>query len=156
MARVNKKRIDEIFGKIYGNFNELDFSQKRELLMHLERKAMLYNGKEISEVKAVGIALEKIKYHFARIYSEGKSVSTLITLKKYIDFVDNEYKELQKYRQGNSGLERIKELITYLEIRLNLDVSFYGSLFNIYEECLYNRNLSFDYIVLSSERRNNR
>ena len=85
MAKVNKKYIESIFNKIHEDFNRLDYSQRNELLKSMEKKAKIFNGKGISDVEAIGISFEKIKYHFARIYGEGKAKSTLVNLKKSID-----------------------------------------------------------------------
>lgn len=153
MARVTKKNIEIIFDKIYENFTEFDYGLKREMLQYIENKSKVYNGENMSDKKAIEIAFEKIKYHFARIYAEGKSKKTLVNLKRYIDYVEQGYEYIgQEYNQRETVI--FKDLITYLEISLNLDVSFPTSLLNIYEYCKEKDNLSFGRIIANSERGN--
>ena len=158
MSKVNKKNIEKIFYKIEENFNELEYREQLEVLMNMEKKATMYNGEDMSDMKAIEIAFDKVKYHFARIYSEGKAKSTLVNLKNYIDLVESgcRYIKTTNYWQQERAMLVIRDLITYLEINLNLDISFYTSLLNLYHECLEKDNLSFNNVAQYSERRKNR
>lgn len=158
MAKVNKKYIESIFNKIHKNFNQFDYSQKNKILKSIEKKAKILNGKNISDVEAIAISFEKIKYHFARIYGEGKAKSTLVNLKKSIDFIEYGYSCIKSFKdeEKERELEVIKDLITFVEISLNMDISFYTSLLNLYQVSLEKDNLSFNHFKLFSERRQTR
>jgi len=143
MAKVNKRSIEVIFNKVYENFDELSYYEQIELLNDLEKKANLYEGEEIDEYKVIEMAFERVKYCFARIYSEGKAKSTLVNLKKNIDFLE-EVMDKENIYYLDTRFNMIKELITHLEITLNLDVSFHMSLLDIYQRCLEKDNVTFN------------
>ena len=158
MSKVNRKNIEIIFEKINEKFEELDYSEKKELLECMERKTKVYKGENISDIKAMKIALEKVKYHFSRIYSEGKAKSTLMNLRSCIDFVEANYGFVEQFKDDEVRYECavIKEQITYLEIALGIDVTFYTSLMNIYQDSLEKKSLSFNNVVSFSQRRRKR
>lgn len=156
MARVNRKNIEKIFGKIFEDSRQINREEIEIILKKIEKKNKRYDGEEVSDVKAIEIAFEKIKYNFSRIYGEGKAKSTLVNLEKCINFIEYEIENIKRFNQEEGNINIMKDLITHLEIALNLDVTFYTSLLCIYHYCLEKENLSFNNTRFSSERRNRR
>ena len=134
MSGVSKKNIEAIFDKVDKDFYQKDYYQKKKILKDLERKAKTFDGEEASDF--IELAFDKVKYYVARIYSEGKAKSTLANLKKCIDAVEWEIDEVRNSSKSERKISMLKELLTYLEITLNLDVSFHTSLMDIYEQCV--------------------
>ena len=110
--------------------------EKRFVLRKLEKKAKIFDGEQVSDFTAIEIAFEKIKYFFARVYSEGKAKSTLSSLKKCMDIVEKEINHSKNYINNERQIAMLKDIIAYIELSLNLDVSFHTSLMNLYECCL--------------------
>ena len=154
MAVVNKKNIEAIFNKIDEEFALMVYSEKKQVLSELEKQAKTFNGEEVSDLEAIEIAFEKIKYYVARIYSEGKAKSTLANLKRCMDAVENEIAHTKNLINNERQVCMLKDFLTHLEITLNLDVSFHTSLLNVYEQCLEKKeNVYFSDIQYKYQRR---
>lgn len=138
MAVVNRKNIEKIFMSIDENFSTYSYGQKLEFLYHLERENSFYNGERLSESELLMMAIEKIEYDFARIYCEGKAKSTITRLNKLIKEIKMEAEDQSNYLEKGKCDEIIKDLITYVQISMNLDITFYKSLLNLYKMCLEN------------------
>jgi hypothetical protein len=141
MSSITKKDVESVFEKIYEDFASMNYSQKLEILKMLEKKANTFDEIEVESSLAIAIAFEKIKYYFARIYSEGKAKSTLVNLKRSIDSIDNHIFYYTNYDGNEDYAQIIKELITHLQISMHLDVSFHTTLISIYEQCLEKENV---------------
>lgn len=136
MSGISKKNIETIFEKIDENFVSMRYSEKKQVLSELEKKGKTFDGEEVSDFIAIEIAFDKVKYYAARIYSEGKAKSTLAGLKRCLDAVEWGIYETRNLQKDERQISMLKDLITHLEIALNLDVSFHTSLMNIYQQCL--------------------
>lgn len=133
MAVVNKKNIERIFDKLSVEIYKLPKSERREAIRSLEEKKRTYGGEKVSEYQAVALAIEKLEYSMARIYGEGKAKSTLVTLNKAMSIIKGEFERISNYKENEYQMEMIKEFITYVEIYIDMEVSFYRSLVNLYE-----------------------
>lgn len=136
MAVVNKKNIEKILMNIDEEFSEYSYGQKLEILAFLEKKNRVYNGERLSELTLMMMAIEKIEYDFARIYCEGKAKSTITRLNKLINEVKMRTEALPNHIE--KGDETLKNLITYIQITMNMDITFYRSLLNLYNMCSQN------------------
>lgn len=133
--RINSKNIEKIFEKIDEKFQNIEYSEKISILGKLENKANIYNDEEVSQISKINIAFDNIKYHFSRVYCEGKSSRSLKTIQRHIDELEYEINNFQNYRDEQL-YKMIKYHITCLQIMLNLELNFYTSLIDLYEECL--------------------
>lgn len=147
MAGISKKDIEKIFSQIDQNFEYVNEEERLYVLRKLEKKANTYNGDLVSEEQAINIAFEKIRYNVARIYSEGKSITTLVGIKKYITAIDNTLNFINNLQRNEKEIKMLKELITHIEIALNLDISFHTSLNTIYADCLQKERVYFNDVV---------
>lgn len=135
MAIVNRKNIEKILVDIDEQFDLYNYVQRMEVLHHLEREKSLYNGEPLSEYTLMKMAVEKIEYSFAMVYCEGKAKSTMTRLNKLIQEIKKEVEIQANYKNNGNYNEILKDLITYVQITMNLDITFYSSLLNLYKMC---------------------
>ena len=147
MAGITRYDVERVYSKIREGFIELDGEERMFVLRKLERKANTYNGELISEEMALHFAFEKIKYNVARIYAEGKAISTLAVAKKYLDTMESCLEYISNVQKNEREILLLKELITHTEIALNLDISFHTSLENIYRYSLEKERVYFQDVV---------
>ena len=152
MPRVNTKTIEKIFNKIDEKFFLLEQEQKITELYKLERKANCYDNESYSNYSSMKCAYEKIEYYIARVYCEGKSKRTLNAVKRNMENLEHKIECLQRYGDDQRLAAMIKDTITFFEISLNLDISFYTSLYNLYQDSLEGKNLRLSDIERKYDR----
>lgn len=152
MARVNRKTIEKIFFKIDENFLEKEYSDQLEYLQDYEMWATHYNKEGASQITSINVSFGKIKYYVARLYSEGKNKRTLIVLKRHLDDLEDKILYLTNYKGDETFINMIKDSLTYFEIGLGLDISFYTSLTNLYEVSLEKKTVCYKDIQNRYER----
>ena len=133
MAVVNRKNIEKMLCNIDEEFLTYGNERKLEILQNLERKNNLYNGERLSEYELMRMAIEKIEYDFAHIYCEGKAKSTITRLNKLIKEIKNEVEMKSNYKDEETYNEVLKDLITYVQIVMNLDITFSCSLLRLHK-----------------------
>lgn len=144
MSGITRRDIEKIYSKIGDELEYMDSKERAYVLRQIEKKANSYNGDVVSDEKALQIAYDKLKYNVARIYGEGKSLSTLVGVTKYLEAIDDTLNYICNLQKNEKEVMMLKDLITYLEISLRLDVSFHTSLENIYRDCMQKERVYFN------------
>ena len=140
--QISKAKIEKMRDKISPELKERDGEFIEWYLRNLEEKNRIYDDEEISELELVERALSRIDYYVSRVYVEGKAKSTIITIKKCLDLIKSEFKMSFNYNYNQRYVDLIKDCITYMEIGLNLDISFYSSLIYLYKTCDDNKKIN--------------
>ena len=153
MAAVSKKSIKDILEKIDESFFIKDYSEKIKILEQIEKQANTINGEEVTGIEAIKIAYEKIKYYVSRIYGEGKAKSTLDTCRKSMVFIEDEIDNAKNQNVFQNQINMLKECITYLDISLNLEISFPTCLLDLYGQSLEKGKVNFTDIQAKYQRK---
>ncbi len=137
--KVNKDNIEKIFDKCkLDNENEdLVYS-----LYYNERKNKTINNEIIPDEYAIRMAMKKIKFHLDMFDAENYSKSVLLVKNSYLKTLEKEIRELRDNYKDERKISLIKDCITYVEMSLNLDITFYTSLLNLYECSLEKKNIT--------------
>ena len=144
MSGITRRDIEKVYSKIGEELEYMDSQERFHILRQIEKKANSYNGDVVSDEKALQISYEKLKYNVARIYGEGKALSTLVGITKYLEAIDDTLNYICNLQKNEKEVMMLKDLITYLEISLRLDVSFHTSLENIYRDCMQKERVYFN------------
>lgn len=137
--KVNKDNIEKIFDKC-----KLD-NENEDLVYSLycnERKNKTINNEIISDEYAIRMAMKKIKFHLDMFDAENYSKSVLLVKNSYLKTLEKEIRELRDNYKDERRISLIKDCITYVEMSLNLDITFYTSLLNLYEYSLEKKNIT--------------
>lgn len=137
--KVNKDNIEKIFDKC-----KLD-NEKEDLVYSLyynERKNKTINNEIIPDEYAIRMAMKKIKFHLDMFDAENYSKSVLLVKNSYLKTLEKVIRELGDNYKDERRISLIKDCITYVEMSLNLDITFYTSLLNLYECSLEKKNIT--------------
>ena len=88
------------------------------------------------------MAMKKIKFHLDMFDAENYSKSVLLVKNSYLKTLEKEIRELRDNYKDERKISLIKDCITYVEMSLNLDITFYTSLLNLYECSLEKKNIT--------------
>ncbi len=137
--KVNRDNIEKIFDKC-----KLDNGQEdlKYYLYYNERKNKTINNELVSDVYAIRMAMGKIKFHLDMFDVENYSKSVLLVKNNYLKSLEREIRELGDNYKDERKISLIKDCITYVEMSLNLDITFYTSLLNLYECSFKKKNIT--------------
>ena len=138
MFVINKNSIEKIFEKIDGAISEPDIDYIYDELFSLEMKNKVYNNEMISDEIAINYAMRKIKYHLSRFSSEKYSKNVVAIFNRYMRALEQDYSLLEKCVNKEKQIALLKDCITFVELSMDLDITFYTSLFNLYKYCIDN------------------
>lgn len=153
MRSITKKKIENLLLKVDENFFERDYIHQKAILDIYERRANVYNGERVDEITAIKMAFERLKYEFNRVYIEGKHKRTITTIGKHMKYMEYTINHLEYYGDFYDYKRAAKEAITYMQIILNVDVSFHTLLMDLYEICNENEKINFGDIENQNRRR---
>lgn len=122
---VNRKNILKII-------NECDNTDNfKETLYLLEEKNMYIDDKRIDLMSAIRIATEKIKFHLSRFDVERYSKSVILMRNSCLRSLENEINMLNDNYHNEQRILLVKNLITYIEITFDMNITFYTSLLEL-------------------------
>lgn len=122
---VNRNNIEKILDNCETRGNVI------EELHYLEEKNKIINGEKITDIYAIRLALERIKFHLDRFDTEKYAKSVILMKNNCLRDLEKEIKNLRDNYNDERQISLIKDLITYIEMSFDMDITFYTSLLNL-------------------------
>ena len=122
---VNRNNIEKILDNCETRGNVI------EELHYLEEKNKIINGEKITDIYAIRLALERIKFHLDMFDTEKYAKSVILMKNNCLRDLEKEIKNLRDNYNDERKISLIKDLITYIEMSFDMDITFYTSLLNL-------------------------
>lgn len=124
---VNRNNIERILDNCEARGNVV------EELHYLEEKNKIINGEKITDIYAIRLASERIKFHLDRFDAEKYAKSVILMKNSCMKDLEKEIRNLKDNYRDERQISLIKDLITYIEMSFDMDITFYTSLLNLGE-----------------------
>lgn len=154
MITISVKQIEKAFAEIDEDWKRLDPKEFAQRLLALEKSNRVFSGGKISQEALAKRAIMGLDYYLSRFANEEYDLDTVTYLKSKLDGV-----KLNLNKAGNNELylKVTKRQITYLQLALQLDMSYPTELIALYNAASVKKgSLAFEDLIAFNRTHTNR
>lgn len=145
MITISAKQIEKTFTEIDDEWKKLDPKEFAQKLLVLEKSNRVFSGGKISQEALAKRAIMGLDYYLSRFANEEYDLETVSYLKSKLDGVKT---NLVKANSNDIYLKVTRRQLTYLQLALQLDISYPTELMALYNGALLKRGtLTFEDIT---------
>ena len=145
MIIVTTKHVEKAFNDIDEDWKKWDHKEFAQKLLALEKSNRIFAGGKISQQALANRAVMGIDYYISRFANEEYDIDTINRFKSNMEVTK---RSLSKANSNELYLKITKRQLTFIQVALQLDVSFPTELMALYHMSLIKRNgLTFEDII---------